>query len=299
MIQLLALLAAVPAAALLSGASRAEANACDGIQFGYHETIEAQGFLGLATPNASWKAVYDGLDRNIQKGWIRHRYRQKPVSWLDYQRQTPMHLRERTEMRFLTYRFEMSDLCTLAKRKGFRKLTFACRADTGSNEVRETETGWFNTGYESRKSAHGLTHQFSISRTRTVTRDEDWTMGECFISTFAGKDPDFDDLLAHRWGPLASNRDWQFYEDFNADMIDSPDYRTSLYTELIHHIVNWTVIEETEGKGLRASGLATRSTTPAERAGAGCTPQRSAQPIAMSALPWLNGRPAQAQSDPL
>ena len=196
-------------------------NFCAGIEFVYGERVEAQGFLGLATPSAHIENVQHAVDYNTFLAWksvaARNETGEKGVgkwSYDEYQRAVPHELRPTGGvLGVLGFDFRLSALCNIAKARKIKRLTFACDADKAVSEDSLGET----------------------TNERLVA--------ECFISTFQGKKPSWNDLKNSKMGTAFSNKETYTGAD---SALDSDEGRTLAYVPLIKWAVDSIVGQEAD-----------------------------------------------------
>jgi hypothetical protein len=182
-------------------------NGCAGMKLSNYEATEPQCVFGLCTPKADANTVAHALDLNNKRAlqhleWRSQKMDGKPWTWTDYQAKYPPEDRIDSYLRFVSFQFDLGPLCQLAKKNGFGALKLACDVYTSS------------------------------------------TAG-CFIAAYKEGDPSFNDnsiktVNKHRWGPVSSNLEPDVAIDWQEEQMDDPNYRASLYTELLNTAVNRT-----------------------------------------------------------
>ncbi len=241
----------VPWPKLVTNVPKGTVNACQGITFAYSERVEAQGFLGLATPSAHIENVQNAVEYNTFVAWKSYEMRQSfgaggdgKWSYQEYQEKVPHELRPKGgSLGVMAFEFRLSQLCSIAKARGMKRLTFACDADKVSSENSKGET--------------------------TSER----LVAECFISSYQGTKPSWKDLSGTRMGTSFSNK--ETYEGGDVSL-DSSMGRTLAYYPLIKWAVD-SIVGQDEQRKRNAAARASQDI-------ASC-PQPQSLPISPSAFP--------------
>ncbi len=207
-------------------------NPCSGIRFLYAERIEAQGFLGLSTPDADLSTIEAAMNRNVATAaqvrteWY-GRPSRPPVRFLQWDNSYAMR----------HFDFHLYELCLIARRCNLRQLVFACRADTRSSddepqvfysdELHEALIQWA----QRLKNPHaGHVRPAEVS-------------AACFVSAYPGQDADWEAIANAELRDRSGSRTTgsaaiEVREDQDRyDLIGSRRTRTDLYSEALRDAV--------------------------------------------------------------
>lgn len=208
---------------------------CAGIQLAYFERIEGQGLFGLLTPKARASIVEKAVADNVAKiadiaAWKaagRH-WNWPKVSYEEAKKTMSSDALARHQMeieytksqlqQFLLFRFRLPELCTHARKRGYRQLTLACVSDTA----------------EQGSSGDML--------------------AECFLSMAPGSQPSISSLKRHQWGKAATVHEYTGTVNRH-DAIDNERYRGELYFDLVREVVNGTAFNERSEQQMRDARL--------------------------------------------